>query len=237
MAKKLVAKFLIGELTEKELDTLKNWLQEPKNLEYFKVMVNVNQHLDLTYHPIDVEKAYQIINGKLSDSTEARPWISRNFLRYAAVLLILLGTSIGIYYQTKNPDNALSGSISEELPQITLTLEDGTVKVLEEGKKTMIKNSRGQEIVSQENNKLKYRAEVVLEEELVYNELIVPNGKRFNVELADGTFVYLNAGTKLKYPRAFTDPNSREVYLDGEAFFEVRKIHHIPLLYIRKRWI
>jgi len=56
----------------------------------------------------------------------------------------------------------------------------------------------------------------------VQNEILVPLGAKTHVTLADGTKVWLNAGSKLKYPDGFSR-ESREVYLEGEAFFNVKK--------------
>ena len=58
---------------------------------------------------------------------------------------------------------------------------------------------------------------------MVYNTLKIPYGKKFEVQLSDGTIVHLNAGTSLRYPVQFVKNQSRQVYLTGEAFFEVSK--------------
>jgi transmembrane sensor len=55
---------------------------------------------------------------------------------------------------------------------------------------------------------------------LVYNEIIVPVGEKSQIKLSDGTQVWINSGSKLKYPVTFGNA-SREVYLSGEAFFDV----------------
>jgi ferric-dicitrate binding protein FerR (iron transport regulator) len=60
-------------------------------------------------------------------------------------------------------------------------------------------------------------------------EVIVPKGQRSQVLLPDGTKVWLNAGTIFKYPSSFLK-NSREVYLEGEAFFSVSHNKRMPFL-------
>ncbi|HEY4785375.1 MAG TPA: FecR family protein [Bacteroidales bacterium] len=62
-------------------------------------------------------------------------------------------------------------------------------------------------------------------EPLVYNEVIAPLGSKTALVLADGTKVWLNAGSKLKYPVDFSKA-SRDVYLEGEAYFNVTKMKH-----------
>ena len=56
---------------------------------------------------------------------------------------------------------------------------------------------------------------------LVYNTLTVPNGKQFSIVLSDGSNVHLNSGSSIKYPINFLKGQQRQVFLTGEAFFEV----------------
>jgi ferric-dicitrate binding protein FerR (iron transport regulator) len=61
------------------------------------------------------------------------------------------------------------------------------------------------------------------------NQLIIPHGKTSEILLPDGTKVYLNAGSRLVYPELFTD-KTREVFLVGEAFFEVKHDNEHPFI-------
>ena len=63
----------------------------------------------------------------------------------------------------------------------------------------------------------------------VYNELVVPIGGECHILLDDGTEVWLNADSKLKYPIAFSG-ESREVILSGEAYFDVAKNKDCPFI-------
>ncbi len=65
--------------------------------------------------------------------------------------------------------------------------------------------------------------------ELLYNTVITPLGGEYSIVLADGTRVWLNAGTEFRYPVSFTE-NRREVYLSGEAYFEVRQDKNKPFV-------
>jgi ferric-dicitrate binding protein FerR (iron transport regulator) len=66
-------------------------------------------------------------------------------------------------------------------------------------------------------------------ETIVYNEISVPLGSKTKVQLADGTKIWLNAGSKLKYPQKFTG-NFREVELTGEGYFDVVKNPQKPFI-------
>lgn len=63
----------------------------------------------------------------------------------------------------------------------------------------------------------------------LYNTIEVPNGERSQILLYDGTRVWLNSGTKFKYPVAFSR-NTRDVYVEGEAFFDVAKDKKHPFI-------
>jgi ferric-dicitrate binding protein FerR (iron transport regulator) len=60
---------------------------------------------------------------------------------------------------------------------------------------------------------------------LAYNEIVVPLGEKARINLADGTSVWINSDSKLRFPEKF-GPDSREVFLEGEAFFDVTKKAH-----------
>ena len=63
----------------------------------------------------------------------------------------------------------------------------------------------------------------------IYNTIEVPNGEKSQILLYDGTRVWLNSGTKFKYPVAFSR-NTRDVYIEGEAFFDVAKDKNHPFI-------
>ena len=101
-----------------------------------------------------------------------------------------------------------------------LKLADG--RMIEIGEQPLeLKDTEGS-VVKYENGRLSYASgeERVLND--VYNELVVPVGGECHVLLDDGTEVWLNADSKLKYPIAFNGQN-REVILLGEAYFDVKK--------------
>jgi len=61
---------------------------------------------------------------------------------------------------------------------------------------------------------------VAKNDQIVFNTLLVPYGKRSKIQLSDGSTIWLNSGSKMIYPAVFND-DRREVYLEGEAIFDV----------------
>lgn len=101
-----------------------------------------------------------------------------------------------------------------------LKLADG--RMIEIGKQPLeLKDAQGC-VVKYENGRLAYSSGEEGRVTEVYNELVVPIGGECHILLDDGTEVWLNADSKLKYPIAFSG-ESREVILSGEAYFDVKK--------------
>lgn len=225
--KALIEKFLTDSITQNELDELRAYLQHPEHRQLFKAYVRDHYDLNLSQSQVDLEEAYNDVWAKIREQDKAVKPLMPQWLKYAAVFIALIGTSYAIYISgTLNSSN----DPTTDAPQVMLRLDDGTVKVLDESKLATFTNRDGRTVVNQEYDKLVYTPTTKVGAEPAYNELIVPYGKRFEVALSDGTVVFLNAGTKLRYPTAFTDPDSREVYLDGEAYFSVKENKDRPFM-------
>lgn len=141
-------------------------------------------------------------------------------LKIAAVFVGLVSVGLGFYSLDLFEDPKERQVVSEGA--ITLELEDGTVTVLEDTETKLLQKNANGASVSQHENTLLYEAGEN-QKELVFNQLTVPFGKKFEVVLSDGTHVFLNSGTKLRYPVNFLQSQPRDVYLDGEAYFDVNK--------------
>ena len=140
-------------------------------------------------------------------------------LKIAAVFLALVSIGSGAYFSGLF-DTILKNQVVSE-GAIILELEDGTITVLEETETKLLQKNANGASVKQNKNTLVYEAGKE-QKELVYNQLTVPFGKKFELMLSDGTHVFLNSGTKLRYPRSFLPNHPRDVYLDGEAYFDVQ---------------
>lgn len=152
----------------------------------------------------------------------------------AASLILMLGLGWH-FYQTpeesitdfvKSSDGVEPATDSDE---VTLILGEGkNLKVDEkitainyssDGQKVTIGSTKEIDQATEKNNKT------------VYNTLLVPYGKRSKIKLSDGSMVWLNSGSKLVYPAVF-NANKREVYLEGEAIFDVTHNKEKPFIVI-----
>lgn len=150
------------------------------------------------------------------------PKKSRFIWKYAAAAVVLVGVMSTMYFYQVGFGSGDGGILIPKEEPITLELENGEIKVLDEKASSQIATTSGQVVGQQEKTKLTYSVGEA-SEELVYNTLKVPYGKRFDIELSDGTTVFLNAGSSIRYPVAFISGYERQVYLTGEAYLKVSK--------------
>ncbi|MDO5979508.1 FecR family protein [Flavivirga spongiicola] len=217
--KKLVIKYLTDTISETELKSLIEWVQHSKkNQDQFKILLNANHKLDMANRPIDAEAAYKNLLKKIE--VKRIPIIKsyQTVFKYAAVAIIFLG--MAYFYQQGYVESEPKLVIPDE--SITLLLDNGDVKILNKGETIQVTDVKGNILGTQKGNQLVYNKELKVET-LVYNTITVPYGKRYEVQLSDGTHVHLNAGTSLKYPINFIEGKKRQVFLDGEAYFDVSK--------------
>lgn len=139
----------------------------------------------------------------------------------ASVVLLVIGFSVLLHWGMRRdyslPDSS-PASIQVAQGQVMLELSSGERVGLVDSIHFEIKEPSGNIWVSGEE--LCYQERDTLSGEEVYNTLLVPRGAEYKVSLADGTLVWLNSESELRYPVRFAG-NRRMVYLKGEGYFEV----------------
>src|SRR5690606_5995445 len=114
---------------------------------------------------------------------------------------------------------------------VTLRMENGDIKTINANGESLVTDVNGKRLGKVRNGKLIYNKNNFSDvKKITYNTLTVPNGKRFDIILSDGTHVFLNSGSSLKYPIVFPKNGKRKVYLEGEAFFDVAHNKEHPFL-------
>ncbi|MEX0313713.1 MAG: FecR family protein [Allomuricauda sp.] len=227
--KKLLHKFILNQCSEEETEKIIAYFKEHKLSDEFPTVEEVMAIMD-TIPEMDEAKAnsvyQQIISQEPPRKTINKPTKIR-FWRYASVAVVVLSIGLGYLYKEEIfPSNPIDAVPSD---QITLQLEDGSTKVISEEDHIQILSSSGS-VVGKQSGKLLVYENATESESVVYNTLNVPYGKRFELQLSDGTRVHLNAGTSLKYPINFIEGQHRKVFLTGEALFDVSRDEEPPFI-------
>ncbi len=205
----LIIKYMAASISATELDVLSEWLESTDNKKIFNEYIKINYAIRHNMNQYDVEQTKKIIAKKIKN--DRRRFNYQKVYKYAAVIVLLI--SMPFVYKYYNND--IEVIIEPGTNKAILSLEDGKQIILEKGTEYHYQNrvSNGEELVY---------TEISSGKELKYNYLTIPRGGRFFIHLSDGTKVWLNSETKLKYPVSFIKGQPREVELVyGEAYFDV----------------
>lgn len=165
---------------------------------------------------LDLDDDWDLVQKRLR---EVKPVRKLLILKYAAVFIGFMALT---YFFVKENLATKSDLKIDTENAIILKIDNQELKVIDQGENQEIVSASGLVVGTQQGNTLVYDREAKIEK-LIYNELTVPYGKIFNLELSDGTIIHLNSGSSIKYPIKFVGDGKREVFLNGEAYFKVVK--------------
>jgi len=225
--KKNISKLLLGTISEKELLELRDWLKDPENQHTLEAFVRDYHDLNLATLENNLDEAYNKVFRQISNKEMPVKKLLPNWSRYAAAILLLLG--VAFYYQQVFLLDTGQNVLVPKDDAITLELDNGVIQTIDINGAKEVKDGEGNVVGAQQQNQISY-SQASNKEELIFNTLKMPNGKKFQIELSDGTLVYLNAGSSLRYPVSFLNDGPRQVYLSGEAYFDVVKSASNPFI-------
>lgn len=218
-----IVDYISGEVSDSERKSLELWINESEvnRKVYNKILQKVlYTRWSLRSTKIDSDKEFRKFEKKLSVKVRTLTYMS--YVAVAASIIILLGISIPQLweqYQSNQDMIASSAPIQPGTKGAQLILSTGKQVEIENQSK-QIKEKDGSLIHLDSISGLEYAKQIEKSNKLIYNTIKVPRGNEFNLQLADGTKVWLNADSELRYPVQFTDED-RQVYLKGEAYFDV----------------
>lgn len=219
-AEELLDKYLKGNCTPDEITIVESW--------YLKVTEEPEELLaEPDYHTLE-QSIWAGIQQQNNPSKKLKiqwGWAA------AAVILIALGFGMYQYHAISSPgvqnyDHLAHNDIKPGGNKAYLTLANGTKISLNDIRNGQIAEQSGVSITKTANGELVYTAKNAVvplnNKQPQFNTIETPRGGQYQVNLPDGTKVWLNAGSSLNYPTVFAS-NGREVQLKGEAYFEVAK--------------
>ncbi|MNK50590.1 fec operon regulator FecR [compost metagenome] len=240
------------EINEQELEELASLLSQPDNEEAIDAQfkntwdnVGAQEELSeslyskITDHPRFSVALHQEKVPKIKPNRILNLWYYA-----AATVLVCCSVGLGIYFYQSgggHPQKAirmqhaqLSGKSKKEKAYVTLTLSSGKELALDEAAVGKIVTEDHVVITKSKDGQLVYDLSKTVDDgNLAYNTITTPVGSNYQVVLSDGTKVWLNAKSSLKFPVVFKGAE-RRVELSGEAYFEVAHNKKQPFLLTAK---
>ncbi|WP_276167413.1 FecR family protein [Zobellia alginiliquefaciens] len=228
---KIIQDYLDGKIEESKLYELVQDYPLELVKKCFYDSMEVDYLLTKKYLKVDKEVAFKDFLHQIKKQTIPVKKLQNRrtypFFKYAAIFLGVIGLGLGITTFLNSEDTHDTLTIGNE--EVNLNLGDGNVKIVKGTESSDILDSEGRVIAKQTGNRISYKS-TDKSGKIEYNEISVPNGKKFQLELSDGTIVHINSGSILKFPISFSVGNHRRVTLKGEAFFKVKKNEEHPFV-------
>lgn len=210
----LIAKYFANQITDHEEEELRKWISLSDNKKIFEEYIEVNYGVSSIKIDTSNRKVKDLIPKKNK---------TYSFVKYAAVFVL----GFGIYFLSTffQGNNAKQNSLSLKDESIMLTLSNGERQIIDTESEIAILDSKGTELGRQVGAEIIYH-KTENNNEIIYNTIEVPYGKKFKLTLSDGTQIDLNSGSILKYPENFHPNKIRKVFLEGEGYFAVTKTNN-----------
>lgn len=231
----LILRVLDGIADPQEMLVLSRWVGESEENEvYFE---NLKKAWNLTSGPVpSVEREERELENYMTYIRSKRKKYSiRQYFKYAAILAIPL--LAGVYLLWKERAGMESQTVVAEAKVVpgeykaTLITSGGQTITLLPSKQEDIQVDGDITVTNGQTGIIYPNTGNGVASSLEYNTLKTPRGGEYTLTLSDGTRVYLNAASELKFPVLF-DSEKREVHLSGEAYFEVTKSTDRPFYVI-----
>lgn len=224
----LIYRKVKGQLSSMEEERFEAWLKkEREHREYYERMQRMYQQENIQEIEIgEIQDAWEVFEKRVQGWRKIerkRRWMWA--MSAAASVAIVFCCCLFVYYRA-NTEQKVDMAVQKIVPgqyNAVLEMADGSTYQLGEQQYSLQEKTGNQ--IKVDSTLLSYlpvnkRSDVL--QDIIYNKLSVPKGGEYQIELEDGTKVWINSASRLRYPVVFSG-NSREVYLEGEAYFEVQR--------------
>lgn len=228
---RLISLYMVGEISREEMDRLMGWVEmSDANRAFFQKVSGDDAWKEryARYRKIDEKAAFARFERRI----KGRRVYFRQWIGYAAAVCLVIGLVTWFWTgkdESKQP-MVVAESIQPGEMKATLKLSTGE-EIRLDGKTEETVSAEGSMQVRNTNDGIIYERQDTLSgnggDENRFNTLKTSRGGEYSVILSDGTVVYLNSASELRYPVQFNE-RERIVYFSGEGYFEVAKDRERP---------
>lgn len=230
----LIYRKIEGKLSAVEEERFEAWLKEGwEHREYYERMRIMYQQENVQeVETGEIQEAWVVFEKRVQgqrriERRQRWVWVMSAVASVAIVICCWF-----VYYRA-NTEQKLNVAVQKIVPgqyNAVLEMADGATYQL--GEQQYFLQERTGNQIKVDSTVLSYlpvNNKSGLSQDIVYNKLSVPKGGEYRIELEDGTKVWINSASRLRYPVVFSG-NIREVYLEGEAYFEVQREGDRPFI-------
>jgi len=223
-AKILINKYREGNCTPEEEALVEHWYEQ---------IQEGNFDLPESLAIVDLDEVWRKLGIIKEKSRLQKLWAP---IKIVASIAVILG--IGVYFYTSRFDHPVTkdtivADIQPGADKAVLILADGRKISLNDAVDGELAKQGNTSIVKTADGELVYSIDGRAQREagpLIYNTIETPKGGKYHIRLPDGSVVWLNAASTLKYPTSFNGQSVRRIEMTGEAYFEVVHNTEVPFV-------
>jgi transmembrane sensor len=230
----LIAKYLRDELSERENAELQEWINaSPANKAKFEELINSDRLIEKMRVWQEGRSGKDRGWRRIEQRLEGQPvklWFRLQWTKVAAtVLILILGVTVWFWLRPRERKKEQASMVQKSaVPandvtpggfKAKLTLSDGSTIVLDSAITGQL-TKQGNTSILNKDGQLQYAPSNEGKTEALYNTLTTSNGQTYKALLSDGSTVWLNSASSIRYPVSFTG-RERRVVITGEVYFEV----------------
>ncbi|MBV8251434.1 MAG: DUF4974 domain-containing protein [Chitinophaga sp.] len=235
----LIQQLREGKITAEDQEILHAWVAADKENEAIFRQISDPAHWERELQAIEKYDANVLTQRVFTAAGLSQPAASvatnrsifhlRNYWQLSIAVAVIGIVVIAIRLHMQQPERpaitnkpvASTVAINPGGNKATLVLGNGAIMTLKDSAEDTVALQGGSLIAQQQEGVLVYhKAAATAQNESIWNTVSTPKGGKYEIVLSDGTHIYLNAASSVKFPVSFNN-NYREVVLSGEAYFEV----------------
>ncbi|PVD52868.1 anti-sigma factor [Terrimonas sp.] len=223
-------------LAELEEKWLKGIISDAEKKEYADWYNDINETIPLDISPVFASDADElkrrIFNRiKIKGGIGNQIWKKKTLKLSVAASILAIATITGLHLFSRKTSDQVTAVVQEQMTNDAAPGIHGAVLILADGSRVLLDSSKSENIANQGNTKvlrtregLTYKKGAGMSDSRLFNTVVTPRSRQFNLVLPDGSAIWMNAESSVKFPVEF-NKSVREIEFIGEGYFEIAPVY------------